>query len=108
MIPGFALHLPPGAKNVYYYDQIGNVSTSNFRPASGNTKHSLLALKPRYPLMGGWNYTFTLGWDAPLSDSVKYDKKSGKYIAEIPILTDIPTSVVNEAELKIVLPEGAT
>lgn len=59
-------------------------------------------------MMGGWNYTFTLGWDAPLSDSANWDQATGKYIIEIPIMTPITGAVVNNAEVKIILPEGAT
>jgi oligosaccharyltransferase complex subunit alpha (ribophorin I) len=58
--------------------------------------------------MGGWNYTFTLGWDSPLADSASVDKATGKYIVQVPVWTPIPASVVNEAEVKIILPEGAT
>lgn len=116
VLPGLTLHLPAGIRNTYYYDLIGNVSTSKLRTAPSpplrakttRPEFSVLELKPRYPLMGGWNYSFTLGWDAPLHASVKWDKGVGKYFAEIPIMTEIPTSVVLNAELKIVLPEGAT
>ncbi|KAJ7591060.1 Ribophorin I [Mycena floridula] len=108
---GLTLHLPAGIRNTYYYDTIGNVSTSRLRsPPAGSLRnsYSIFEMKPRFPLMGGWNYTFTLGWDAPLEDSVRWDKGSGKYIAQIPVLTEFPTAVVDDAELAIVLPEGAT
>lgn len=58
--------------------------------------------------MGGWNYSFTLGWDAPLADSASYDAKTGTYYVGIPVMTLIPGAVVDEAEVKIILPEGAT
>ncbi|KAJ7638806.1 Ribophorin I [Roridomyces roridus] len=114
VIPGLTLHLPAGIRNTYYYDLVGNVSTSRLRTApsvpkdSPNKQYSVLELKPRYPIMGGWNYSFTLGWDAPLADSASWDKSTGKYIVEIPVLTPFPATVVNDAELKIILPEGAT
>jgi oligosaccharyltransferase complex subunit alpha (ribophorin I) len=68
----------------------------------------VLDLKPRYPLLGGWNYSFTLGWDSPLADSAGWDEKSGKYVVGVPVMTLIPGAVVDEAEVKIILPEGAT
>ncbi|KAJ7433837.1 Ribophorin I [Mycena galericulata] len=114
VIPGVTLHLPAGIRNTYYYDLIGNVSTSRLRTAPSVPKHaqtnqySVLELKPRYPIMGGWNYSFTLGWDAPLEDSASWDKSTGKYIVQVPVLTPIPATVVNEAEVTIILPEGAT
>lgn len=58
--------------------------------------------------MGGWNYSFTLGWDAPLEDSASYDKSTGRYIVEVPIMTPVPGAVVNEEVLTVILPEGAT
>ena len=114
VIPGLTLHLPPGIHDVYYYDLIGNVSTSRLRTApsvpkgSPSNQFSVLELKPRYPLLGGWNYSFTLGWDSPLRDSAGYDKQSGKWVVAIPVMTPIPSAVVDQAEVKIVLPEGAT
>ncbi|KAF9075832.1 Ribophorin I [Rhodocollybia butyracea] len=113
-LTSFTVQLPGGIRNTYYYDQIGNVSTSRLRtapsPARGqkNAQSSVLELWPRYPIMGGWNYTYTLGWDAPLADSASYDASTGKYIVSVPVMTEIPGSVVNDAELTIILPEGAT
>jgi oligosaccharyltransferase complex subunit alpha (ribophorin I) len=58
--------------------------------------------------MGGWNYSFTLGWDSPLQDSANWDAKNGRYIVGVPIMTQIPSAVMNDAEVKVILPEGAT
>ena len=108
------LHLPAGIHDAYYYDLLGNVSTSHLRSTPSVPKgteanrFSVLKLRPRYPIMGGWNYSFTLGWDSPLEDYAGYDSATGKYVVGVPIMTVIPGAVVDEAELKIVLPEGAT
>ena len=113
ILPSLALLLPAGIQNAYYYDLIGNVSTSslNISPSVPKDKQgssfSVLDLRPRYPLLGGWNYSFTVGWDAPLQDSTSYDAKTGKFIVEVPIMTPIPGAVINEEELNIILPEGA-
>lgn len=111
------LHLPAGARDPYFIDQVGNVSTSHFRPSlptstallsASKAKSSVLELRPRYPLLGGWNYTFTLGYDSPLEEVAKYDSSTGKYVVAIPYMTNIPGAAFEETELKIVLPEGAT
>ncbi|CAK5262716.1 unnamed protein product [Mycena citricolor] len=113
VIPGLTLHLPAGIHDVYFYDLNGNVSTSRLRAAPSVPKnslanqYSLLEMKPRYPIMGGWNYSFTLGWDSPLADSASYDAASGKYIVQVPIFTTIPATVMNDVEITIILPEGA-
>jgi len=107
----FVLDLPSGIHQPYYYDLIGNVTTSRFRSGRpsppGLKRRSWLELRPRYPVMGGWNYSYTLGWDAPLADSVKYEGKTGQYVLGVPFMTPIPGAAVNEAEVKITLPEGA-
>ncbi|KAG9104276.1 dolichyl-diphosphooligosaccharide--protein glycosyltransferase subunit 1 [Ceratobasidium sp. 370] len=111
------LHLPAGARDPYFIDLVGNVSTSHFRPTTppssalltpAKARSSILELRPRYPLLGGWNYTFTLGYDTPLEEAAKYDASTGKYVVAIPYLTNIPGAAFDETELKIVLPEGAT
>lgn len=107
------LHLPAGIHNVYYYDLVGNVSTSRLRSTpsvSRNVKtpqYSILELKPRYPIMGGWNYSYTIGWDSPLEDSASWDAVNGRYIVGVPVQTLIPSAVIDDAEVKIILPEGA-
>ncbi|KZT12566.1 oligosaccharyl transferase alpha subunit [Laetiporus sulphureus 93-53] len=114
IIPGLSLQLPAGIHSAYYYDLIGNVSTSRLRTALSPIKgmqsnqFSLLELRPRYPLMGGWNYSFTLGWDSPLEDYAGYDQTTGNYVVAIPLMTVFPGAVVDEAEIKIIMPEGAT
>lgn len=115
ILTAMSLSLPAGIDNVYYYDQIGNVSTSRLHVArplpkgySPSRDLSTLELRPRYPLMGGWNYSFTMGWDAGLDGVAGYNKSSGVYYVEVPIMTPIGGAVVDDLELKIVLPEGAT
>lgn len=126
------IQLPPGIQSPYFCDLNGNVSTSHFRPTpsvpqtenpflntkvldglkSGSralvSKFSLLEIRPRYPVLGGWNYSFTLGWDAPLRDWAVYDRKAGKHVVAIPFLNTIKDVAVDSAECKIILPEGAT
>ena len=108
------LQLPPGVHDVYYYDLNGNVSTSHLRTTSSvpkgvpSTQSTTFEFRPRYPLLGGWNYSFTLGWDSPLRDYGGWDHENKRYLVGIPLQTTIPTAVVDEAEVKIILPEGAT
>jgi len=109
-----ALQLPAGIHSAYFYDTIGNVSTSHLRvapsPSQGGLpgKNSLLELRPRYPLLGGWNYSFTLGWDSPLGDYVGWDAEKGRYILSVPITTLFGGAVVEDVEVKIILPEAST
>ncbi|KAK4046931.1 hypothetical protein OIV83_005722 [Microbotryomycetes sp. JL201] len=119
-ITSVQIALPPNVQRPYYYDIVGNVSTSRFRPSvsphqavlpsqrkAKSTAASLLDLVPRFPLMGGWNYTFTIGYDAPLSDYEK-KRKNGEYVLGVPFLTPIKDVAVDSVKLEIRLPEGAS
>ncbi|GAA5916144.1 dolichyl-diphosphooligosaccharide--protein glycotransferase subunit OST1 [Sporobolomyces salmoneus] len=126
-ITSLSISLPPHAHAAYYYDSVGNVSTSRFRPstspsASGflpsqqKKKNSasvaspaLLELTPRYPLLGGWNFSFTIGYDLPLQEWLKVRKggEGPKYVAAVPFLTPIKDVAVDKVRLEIRLPEGA-
>ncbi|KAI9205279.1 Ribophorin I [Polychytrium aggregatum] len=97
--------LPPNIKNVFYRDAIGNVSTSNFHQ---NSQRSLLQIKPRYPVFGGWKYTWHHTFDVPLDQFVKKDAHRDRYILQVPILGSIPNVTVDHGHFKIILPEGAS
>jgi len=109
-----ALQLPAGIHSAYFYDTIGNVSTSHLRVAPSQSqgglpgRNSLLELRPRYPLLGGWNYSFTLGWDSSLGDYAGWDAEKGRYIVSVPIMTPFGGTVIEDAEVKVILPEAST
>jgi len=100
--------LPPRVQAPFFIDEVGNVSTSNFAPSPKLGGVSHLRISPRYPLMGGWNYTFSIGYQQPLDDVLKYDAKQGIYKLAIPFLTSIKGAAFDDVEVKIVLPEGAS
>lgn len=122
-IPSLSLSLPASASNPYFYDLVGNVSTSNFRSSSSSNGNlpsqqqkkrnshapAVLELKPRYPILGGWNYSFTIGYDLPLGEFVRTraEKGSGKYLAAVPFLTPIKDVAIDAVRVEIRLPEGA-
>lgn len=104
VVQSFKIELPVSAKDVYYRDDVGNVSTSNFRIEK---KRSLLELEPRFPLYGGWFYTWHHGYNAPLGNFVKRTGASS-YLFQAPFIKGIENVATDEAVIKVVLPEGAT
>ncbi|KAF2711562.1 Ribophorin I [Pleomassaria siparia CBS 279.74] len=100
------LPLHPGALNPYFTDDIGNVSTSRFRPGK---KEALLELRPRYPIFGGWKYSFRVGWDADLSSYLR-KLKGDSYVLKVPFLEGPRIGEGLEyarVNLRVILPEGA-
>jgi oligosaccharyltransferase complex subunit alpha (ribophorin I) len=99
-----SLNLPAHASNVYYRDEIGNVSTSHLRYEKDKT---VLEFKPRYPLFGGWNYTWNYGYNVPIGDFVRYHSESDRYILNIPFINVLPRVTYDKVQVRIILPEGA-
>lgn len=100
--------LKVGSLDPYFVDDIGNVSTSRFR---SNSKEANLELNPRYPVFGGWNYNFRIGWNANLGSFLRTLKKGHGNILKVPFLEGpkMDEGVSYErVELRIILPEGAT
>lgn len=95
--------LPKDAVNVYYRDQIGNVSTSRLRPTSTRTE---LEFKPRFPLFGGWKTQWYFGYSVPTHSVLSRSGDSFKL--EMDFSTPVEGAAVDDLTLKIILPEGAT
>lgn len=98
--------LKVGSLTPYFTDVIGNVSTSRFRSSK---REANLELKPRYPIFGGWNYPFRVGWDA---DVKKFLRELGgdSYVLNVPFLEGPKQAEGVEyehVEVRIILPEGA-
>ncbi|CAM1506941.1 Fc.00g065820.m01.CDS01 [Cosmosporella sp. VM-42] len=99
--------LQVGSVDAYFIDTIGNVSTSRFR---NNMRESLLELKPRYPIFGGWKYPFTIGWN---SDAANFLRKTatGGYVLRVPFIEG-PKQVegieYGQVDIRVLLPEGAS
>lgn len=95
--------LPPTASDVYYRDDIGNISTSALRVMDDTVE---LDLRPRFPLFGGWKTHYVIGYNVP---SYEYLFRRGDNFALNMRLVDhvFDDMLVEEFRLKIILPEGA-
>lgn len=98
------LHLGPGARDAYYVDDVGNVSTSNFRPSVRGP--SLLSISPRYPLFGGWKYYFKVGWNVDASRYLR-ESRDGRQVLRLPLVEGSKNTLYDAVTVRVVLPEGA-
>ena len=69
----FQTMLPAAARDIYYRDEIGNISTSHLREMDDSVE---LELRPRFPLFGGWKTHYYIGYNVP---SYQYLYNSGWY-----------------------------
>lgn len=97
----FQTQLPISARDIYYRDQIGNISTSNVQRKAKSLE---VELRPRFPLFGGWKTDYVLGYNVP---SVTFLHNKGEdYALKIPFVDHIYDNVVIEkAVVKIAFPE---
>lgn len=102
-IQSFDTVLPAAASDIYYRDEIGNISTSHTRIKKDSVE---LNLRPRFPLFGGWKTRYIVGYNVP---SYEYLFHSGdKYVLEMRLLDHVfDDMVVDELVVKIILPEGS-
>ncbi|CAG8961914.1 hypothetical protein HYFRA_00013714 [Hymenoscyphus fraxineus] len=99
--------LQVGSLDPYFTDVIGNVSTSRFR---SNRREANLEIKPRYPVFGGWDYPFRVGWSADLKKYLRTLKSGTGYVLNVPFLEGPKQREGTEyerVELRVILPEGA-
>ena len=102
--------LTVGSADAYFTDDIGNVSTSRFR---SSPREASLELKPRYPLFGGWKYSFRVGWNTNLKNHLRHVKGDGGegYVLKVPFFEGPKQAEGIEYErivTRVILPEGAT
>lgn len=62
VLNSFQTVLPAAARDVYYRDEIGNISTSNLKEMDDFVE---LELRPRFPLFGGWKTQYYIGYNVP-------------------------------------------
>lgn len=116
----FKTLLPAAAKDVYYRDDIGNISTSHLKVRSCykvtkmKIPHSQvmddaveLDLRPRFPLFGGWKTHYVVGYNVPSYEYIFY--KGDVHVLNMRLVDHIyDDMLIEQAEVKIILPEGVT
>ncbi|TMW60421.1 hypothetical protein Poli38472_000463 [Pythium oligandrum] len=96
-------YLPRDAVNVYYRDQIGNVSTSRLRQTETRQE---LQFKPRFPIFGGWKTQWYFGHSVPTHSVLS--RSGSKFKLEVDFSTSIEEAAVDDLTVKVILPEGST
>jgi len=95
--------LPPHATDLYYRDQIGNISTSHVRDTDEMVQFDI---EPRFPMFGGWKTDFYIGYNLPADKYLSLDaSNSNSYILNISFGSPFPQAAIDEEEVHVILPE---
>lgn len=102
---GLKAVLPAESTNIYYRDQIGNISTSDLRFKTDSVEMDVLT---RFPMFGGWQTQFYIGYSIPTENALSIDADSNRYSLKMDFFSSFLDVWVEDLELKVVLPEGCT
>lgn len=98
-------NLPPQSNNIYYRDQIGNISTSDMTFQSDGSIE--LDIQTRFPMFGGWQTQFYIDYSIP-TERALYIDDSGRYHFKFDFFTIFEDVWVEDMVIKVILPEGCT
>ncbi|KAJ2810433.1 dolichyl-diphosphooligosaccharide--protein glycosyltransferase subunit 1 [Coemansia furcata] len=105
LVKTLLVKVPEDARSMYFVDEIGNVSTSAVtgrrRPKGEGEPFKILQLKPRFPLPGGWNYTWWHGYSVPLHRYLKIS--DGRHLLRLPFIGSLAACASQEGELTVAM-----
>lgn len=102
-VKSFKTILPASAQDVYYRDEIGNISTSHLQVLEDSVE---VEVRPRFPLFGGWKTHYIIGYNLP---SYEYLYTLGdQYALKMRLIDHVyDDQVIDHMTVKLILPEGA-
>ncbi|KAJ3602960.1 hypothetical protein NHX12_030704 [Muraenolepis orangiensis] len=102
-VKSFKTILPASAQDVYYRDEIGNISTSHLQVLEDSVE---VEVRPRFPLFGGWKTHYMIGYNLP---SYEYLYMLGdQYALKMRLVDHVyDDQVIDSLTVKLILPEGA-
>lgn len=102
-VKSFKTILPASAQDVYYRDEIGNISTSHLLVLEDSVE---VEVRPRFPLFGGWKTHYIIGYNLP---SYEYLYTLGdQYALKMRLVDHVyDDQVIDFLTVKLILPEGA-
>ncbi|XP_051966930.1 dolichyl-diphosphooligosaccharide--protein glycosyltransferase subunit 1 [Xyrauchen texanus] len=102
-VKSFKTILPASAQDVYYRDEIGNISTSHLQVLEDSVE---VEIRPRFPLFGGWKTHYIIGYNLP---SYEYLYNLGdQYALKMRLVDHVyDDQVIDLLTVKLILPEGA-
>ena len=97
--------LPQYITGLYYYDYIGNISTSN---AQRLEDHVAFDIEPRFPIFGQWKTDWNQGYNMASNHHLfKSVSQPNTFTLEVDYMHAYDQSLTEDYTVKVILPEGA-
>jgi len=105
-ISSLGTELPQYITGLYYYDYIGNISTSH---AQRLDDHVEFTIQPRFPIFGQWKTDWNQGYNMPTEKHLfQSPVDPNEYTLEVDYMHAWDRSLVEDYTVRVILPEGAT
>lgn len=95
--------LPLRSNNLWYRDEIGNVSTSS---AEREWDQVNLDLELRFPLLGGWKSNYNTGYNLPTKFQVDVEDRG--YVLTLPFGLPYSDLMAKNYTVRVILPENSS
>jgi oligosaccharyltransferase complex subunit alpha (ribophorin I) len=96
--------LPRYIRGLYYWDYIGNISSSNALREDNEVR---FRIEPRFPVFGQWKVDWSQGYNMPTRYHL-FQNENGRFIFNYTFDQDFSDILAENYTLKVILPEGAT
>lgn len=96
--------LPLKSSNLWYGDEIGNVSSSH---AAREWDDVRLDLEPRFPILGGWKSNFNIGYILPSKFQIN-TTYGNRYSVNLTFATPFKDIMARNYTMSVILPEGSS
>lgn len=97
--------LPQYIHGLYYYDYIGNISSSN---AERQAEYVVFQIEPRFPIFGQWKTDWNQGYNMPTAYHLFQNVKNmNQHTLEVDYMHSYDKSLTSDYTVRVILPEGA-
>ena len=97
--------LPRYIRGLYYYDYIGNISSSTAHRGDDVVEFDIT---PRFPIFGQWNTDWNQGYNMPTRYHLFQESaRSEHYVFNFTFMHSYKDILAENYTLKVILPEGA-
>jgi oligosaccharyltransferase complex subunit alpha (ribophorin I) len=97
--------LPRYIRGLYYWDYIGNISSSNALREDDQVK---FRIEPRFPVFGQWKVDWSQGYNMPTRYHLFQNNNDNRFVFNYTFDHDLADILAENYTLKVILPEGAT
>jgi oligosaccharyltransferase complex subunit alpha (ribophorin I) len=105
-VKSLSADLPRHIRGLYYWDFIGNISSSQ---AYRDNDKVTLRIEPRFPIFGQWKTDWSQGYNIPTRFNLFQESDSpSRYIFNYTFIHDYSNFLAENFTLKVILPEGST